>query len=163
MAEISDAPIKKEAFMHHAGCRYLSPRPSISQRWMGDLFLKSFNVMLKMSRRPESHVESLLDLNRWLCGVQARYKKSGDFLWPYLVGGRGVPVVLLHGFGADKDRFGSLVPFLRRTFQVIVPDIPGFGDHAPDWSLCYDIQRQVDRLQVFFRDQEIFGLNPVVR
>ena len=59
-------------------------------------------------------------------------------------------MVLLHGFGADKDRFGSLVPFLRRRHQVIIPDIPGFGEHLPNWSVSYDIDDQVERLHGFF-------------
>ena len=107
--------------------------------------------MLKKSAQPDVLMGELQHLNRWFCGVQTRYQKSGDFTWPYLHGGRGMPVVLLHGFGADKDRFGSLVPFLRRSFQVIIPDLPGFGDHAPNWSLCYDIDAQVERFEAFIQ------------
>jgi abhydrolase domain-containing protein 6 len=83
--------------------------------------------------------------------MRTHYRKSGDFIWPYLEGGIGSPVVLLHGYGADKDRFGSLVPFLRGRHRVIIPDIPGFGEHLPDWSLSYGIDDQVERLDRFLR------------
>ncbi len=116
---------------------------------MGDLLLKGFGFMLDRSRDPEALAVRLLHAGRRLCGLQTRYQKSGALTWPYLRGGRGVPVVLLHGFGADKDRFGSLVPFLRRSFEMIIPDIPGFGDHAPDWSLSYDLEAQVTRFAEF--------------
>jgi abhydrolase domain-containing protein 6 len=142
---------KRAACSHRSGCRHLTPRPSLVQRWMGDFLLQGLNFVLKKSEQPDVLMGELQCLNRWLCGVQTHYQKSGDFIWPYLHGGRGMPVVLLHGFGADKDRFGSLVPFLRRSFRVIIPDLPGFGDHAPNWSLCYDIDAQVERFEAFIQ------------
>lgn len=90
-------------------------------------------------------------LGRWLCGMRIHFLKAGDIIWPYLDGGKGFPVVLLHGYGADKDRFGSLVPFLRGCHRVIIPDIPGFGEHLPDGSLSYGIHDQVGRLDEFLR------------
>lgn len=93
----------------------------------------------------------LQHLSRVLCGMRTCYRKSGDFIWPYLDGGNEAPVVLLHGYGADKDCFGPLVPFLRKRHRVIIPDIPGFGEHAPDWSLSYGIHDQVGRLEGFLR------------
>ncbi len=132
-------------------CVHLTPRPSLALRWMGDYLLKGLNLALKISDPPDMLMNGLLHMNRWLCGVRSRYRRTGDLIWPYLVGGKGFPVVLLHGFGADKDRFGSLVPFLRRSFQVIIPDIPGFGDHAPNWSLSYDIDAQSERLEAFIK------------
>lgn len=113
--------------------------------------MQGLNLLLKGTREPEALMTQLQHLNRWLCGMQTRYQKSGGFIWPYLEGGSGYPVVLLHGFGADKDRFGSLVPFLRRSFHVIIPDIPGFGDHALNWSASYTIDSQVERLDGFLR------------
>ncbi len=139
------------ALRYRPGCFHLTPRPSMAQRWMVELFLKGLNLALKISDPPDTLMTEMLHLNRWLCGVRTRYQKSGDLIWPYLAGGKGFPVVLLHGFGADKDRFGSLVPFLRRSFQVIVPDIPGFGEHAPNWSLSYDVDAQVERLENFIQ------------
>jgi pimeloyl-ACP methyl ester carboxylesterase len=137
-------------------CRHLRPSPSIFQRWTAGFFLGLMNVVLKKSGQPEVALTALLQFSRRLCGMQTRYQKAGSLIWPYLEGGRGIPVVLLHGYGADKDRFGTLVPFLRRSFQVIIPDLPGFGDHLPDWSLSYDIDAQVDRLEEFIR---ALGLN----
>jgi pimeloyl-ACP methyl ester carboxylesterase len=63
---------------------------------------------------------------------------------------------LLHGFGADKDRFGPLPADLRRWYRVIIPDLPGFGEHQPDWGAVYNIPAQVTRLESFFR---ALGLN----
>jgi abhydrolase domain-containing protein 6 len=142
---------KRAASSQRPGCCHLTPGSSLAQCWTADLLLQGLNFLLNRSERPDVLMGKLQYLNRKLCGVQTRYQESGDFIWPYLYGGQGFPVVLLHGFGADKDRFGSLVPFLRRSFQVIIPDIPGFGDHAPNWSLSYGIEDQVERLDGFVR------------
>jgi pimeloyl-ACP methyl ester carboxylesterase len=43
-------------------------------------------------------------------------------------GGRGEPVVLVHGFGTEASVNWHLqMPVLRRRFQVVAPDLPGFG------------------------------------
>ena len=130
-------------------CFHLRPRSSEFQQRMLSLLLVTVDTVFKLSPRPEIAAARLLQLNRWICGLQTHYLKAGGLYWPYLEGGRGLPVVLLHGFGADKDRFGSLVPFLRRRFRVIIPDLPGFGEHRRDWSLAYDIHAQVQRLEEF--------------
>ncbi len=51
--------------------------------------------------------------------------------WPYLdAGRRGAPVVLmLHGFGSSKNAMLLPLNWLRETHRVIVPDLPGFGEH----------------------------------
>ena len=130
---------------------HLAPRPPFFQRRIVGLLLGGWDLVLRRSADPATWMTRLQCMGRRLCGMQTRYLKSGDFLWPYLDGGEGVPVVLLHGYGADKDRFGSLVPFIKRHHRVIIPDIPGFGEHTPDWSLSYGIHAQVERLDRFLR------------
>jgi abhydrolase domain-containing protein 6 len=130
-------------------CIHLRPRPSIHQRRILLLLLGGFDFLLRRSARPGRLLIRLQHMSRWMSGMRTRRMKSGNIIWPYLDGGKGVPVVLLHGYGADKDRFGSLVPFLRKYHRVIIPDIPGFGDHPPDWSLSYGIDDQVERLHGF--------------
>jgi pimeloyl-ACP methyl ester carboxylesterase len=43
------------------------------------------------------------------------------------VRGRGIPVVLLHGFPLDRDMWDAQIGALGREFQVIAPDLRGFG------------------------------------
>lgn len=35
---------------------------------------------------------------------------------------------------------------------MVIPDLPGFGDHVPDWQAVYDVPGQLERLQSFFRE-----------
>ena len=43
-----------------------------------------------------------------------------------LIGG-GSPVFLVHGFGEDGEVWEDQVNFLKNSFQLIVPDLPGCG------------------------------------
>jgi pimeloyl-ACP methyl ester carboxylesterase len=111
-------------------------------------FLGSLDLMLRMTRSPDALIECLRRFNRRLCGVRWRAQRVGARIWPYLEGGRGENVVLLHGFGADKDRFGALLK-MGRGYHLVVPDIPGFGQHRPTGAARYDIDTQVRRLERF--------------
>ena len=46
----------------------------------------------------------------------------------YRVIGNGKPVMLVHGFGEDGDIWRQQVEFLRDSFQLIIPDLPGSGE-----------------------------------
>ena len=65
--------------------------------------------------------------------LQGGLKKKRKHGWHYLKGGRGEPLVLLHGFNADAHHFCQSSRWLRAHFRVIAPDIPGFGEtELPD-------------------------------
>jgi pimeloyl-ACP methyl ester carboxylesterase len=76
----------------------------------------------------------------------------------YLEGGTGAPLVLVHGFGADKDNFTRVSRWLVPHYRVIVPDLVGFGEsaHLPDVDYRYAAQAQ--RLHAFV---EALGLSRV--
>lgn len=46
----------------------------------------------------------------------------------YVTGGRGEPVVLLHGFGSTWYMWRNVMPELAKRYTVIVPDLRGAGD-----------------------------------
>ncbi|MES1214066.1 MAG: alpha/beta hydrolase [Bacteroidota bacterium] len=46
----------------------------------------------------------------------------------YHIGGRGLPVVLIHGFGEDGTVWKNQVASLERMYKLIIPDVPGSGD-----------------------------------
>lgn len=107
------------------------------------------NLLLKIGRNPDGLIETGHRINRRLCGFLLKEQPVDRWVWPYLEGGEGETIVLLHGFGADKDRFGSFLPLIRRSCRMVVPDIPGFGKQHQLWSARYDIDSQVRRLEGF--------------
>lgn len=80
-----------------------------------------------------------------------RSVRAGAFDWPYLEGGPAgaPPLVLVHGFGGDKDNWAMIAPHLTDRFHVIVPDLVGFGENARPRDLPYDIAAQTARLIAF--------------
>ena len=60
----------------------------------------------------------------------------------YLEGGRGEPLVLLHGFDGDKDHFVRIAKFLTPHYHVIIPDLLGFGESSHPTSV--DMSARVD-------------------
>jgi len=67
----------------------------------------------------------------------------------YLEGGQGPTLILVHGFGANKDNWLRLAPHLVANYHVLIPDLPGHGDSSQDLNLNYDIESQVARLREF--------------
>ena len=67
----------------------------------------------------------------------------------YLDGGVGTPLVLVHGFGADKDNFTRVARYLTPRYRVIVPDLVGFGESAHRADVDYHYAAQAERLRAF--------------
>lgn len=99
--------------------------------------------------------EQLVLLMRWLMRKRARVERKTIIVdgrvWPYLEGGdRSKPtLVMVHGFGADKDHWTFYAPWLTRDYHLIAPDLPGFGENDRDGELPFDVATQAARLKAF--------------
>jgi pimeloyl-ACP methyl ester carboxylesterase len=96
-----------------------------------------------------------LRLDRWRSGLRERQVTIPGFTMPYLEGGHGEPLVLIHGFGGDKDNFTRVARFLTPHYRVICPDLPGFGGATRDPSARYGIADQVARLHAFMDELKL--------
>lgn len=67
----------------------------------------------------------------------------------YLEGGSGEPLVLIHGFSANKDNWTRIAKFLTPHFNVIAPDLPGFGESDKDSGGKYTIKNQAVFIKQF--------------
>jgi pimeloyl-ACP methyl ester carboxylesterase len=67
----------------------------------------------------------------------------------YLDGGSGAPLVLVHGFGADKDNFTRVARYLTPHYRVIVPDLVGFGESSHRADVDYHYAAQAQRVHDF--------------
>lgn len=100
---------------------------------------------------PTTAARAWIALIRRAAGLQRRRVDLADASLEYLTGGCGEPLVLIHGFGGDKDNFSLLAPFLTRHFCLVVPDMAGFGDATRDPTADYRIGEQVRRLHEFVK------------
>jgi pimeloyl-ACP methyl ester carboxylesterase len=99
---------------------------------------------------PETATRMAIEAERERAGlVRREIDLPGGMHYVYLEGGSGEPLVLLHGFGANKDNFTRVARFLIPHYRVIVPDHAGFGEssHLPDAD--YSPPAQAERLHEF--------------
>lgn len=100
---------------------------------------------------PEQMARGQVALQHRLSGLHLAQVQIPGFDIPYLEGGppEGEPLVLVHGFGADKDNFDRVAMYLTGTFHVISLDLPGYGEASKPADADYGIPRQVERLGQF--------------
>ncbi|MFJ8579080.1 alpha/beta fold hydrolase [Micromonospora sp. NPDC093277] len=65
---------------------------------------------------------------RMPAGFTEQRARVGDVTWNYVRGGRGPTVVLLHGYPQCWRMWRHLLPELAESYEVIAPDLRGFGD-----------------------------------
>lgn len=84
-------------------------------------------------------------------GMALKSVEAGGLIWPYLEGGKagGAALVLVHGFGGDKDNWSFYAPHVAPHYRVIAPDLPGFGEGPRDPSLSHSGAAQAERLKAF--------------
>ncbi|QTD56029.1 alpha/beta fold hydrolase [Parasphingorhabdus cellanae] len=100
---------------------------------------------------PKALYDLMTALLRLRGGMRLKKIRVGDNIWPYLEGGRrdGVPIILLHGFGGDKDNWSIYAPHITKHHRVIAPDLPGFGENDRSLDRDYDVATQAHRLNAF--------------
>ncbi len=99
---------------------------------------------------PESATRLFLTLERKQAGLDRKEIDLPDGThYAYLEGGQGEPLMLLHGFGANKDTFDRVAKFLTPKYRVIVPDHVGFGESARPSNADYSPAAQAERLHTF--------------
>ena len=72
----------------------------------------------------------------------------------YIRHGKGTPLVLLHGYPLDHHLWDAVIPLLKDTFDLIIPDLRGFGEsttvntpYTMD-DLASDIEGLLDHLGI---------------
>ena len=99
-----------------------------------------------MALFPENTATLAVNLERSASGLDHKTVVIGDETWHYLEGGPEDAEVLLliHGFGGDKDNWTRFARSLTESYRVIAPDLPGFGESAwhTDWDYSLFPQRK---------------------
>lgn len=98
---------------------------------------------------PHTAARAGLSLEQRRAGLHEAVAAIPGFQMPYLDGGSGEPLLLVHGFGADKNNFTRVARFLTPHYRVIAPDLPGFGEASKPDAAGYSVAEQVERLRQF--------------
>lgn len=84
-----------------------------------------------------------------------------DFKIVYAEGGTGDTIIMLHGFGGNKDNWLSFAKYFTPNYRVIIPDLPGFGDSSKPQDAKYNIMSQVERLNLLVKELKLTKFNIV--
>lgn len=68
------------------------------------------------------------DSERKASGLQEKSLRVDDHEIVYLEGGQGEPILMVHGFAANKDNWTRFAKFITPLHHVVALDLPGFGD-----------------------------------
>jgi len=79
---------------------------------------------------------------------------NGNISLAYDRRGQGAPLILIHGFPLDHSIWDEVTSLLAPTFELILPDLRGFGESvspAPVWTitdLAADVASLLDHLGI---------------
>jgi len=104
------------------------------------LALCALLVLCGCSGFKKSLFESGISMERWRSGLELKTVKAGNLSVSCLErAGKGETIVMLHGFGADKDNWVRFARYLPEEYRLIAVDLPGHGSSTRDWKASYSI------------------------
>ena len=97
---------------------------------------------------PESVFKMVINGQRRSADLVKKEVQVDDHKIVYLEGGKGETVILLHGFGSNKDSWPMFAKYLK-GYHLVIPDIPGFGESSQVTADDYGMESQVARINRF--------------
>ncbi|MNZ72942.1 Lipase 1 precursor [compost metagenome] len=115
------------------------------------LILAAIAGVLYLSPATLLAASQLVDSTR--AGLSERSLQVGELDIRYYEGGpaKAQTVLLVHGFGADKNNWPRFARYLTERYHVIAVDLPGFGESSRPDNISYDVGSQAERLFDFTR------------
>ena len=98
---------------------------------------------------PEKVAGYIVDAARSKAGLTKKAIKIDDHNIVYLEGGKGPPILLLHGYSGNKDNWTRFAVYLTKDYHLVIPDIPGYGESSMIEESSYDLSNQISRLHKF--------------
>lgn len=99
--------------------------------------------------------DAAIGYERRSAGLEVRSLEVDDFTVVYLSNkhiANAPTVVMLHGFGANKDNWLRMAAHLTDTYNVYAIDLLGHGDSSKPLDIGYSISDQVGYLNQIFRE-----------
>lgn len=82
--------------------------------------------------------------------LSRRFSLVNDIRLHYWIGGKGDPIVLLHGWPATSHQWRKVMPSLAERYTVIAPDLRGLGDSSKP-AIGYDKRTVADDIYQLIR------------
>lgn len=101
-------------------------------------------------------LDTAMYFERRAAGLELRTALVDDHTIMYLEGGEGENILLIHGYGQNKENWSRMAKFLTPSYHVICIDLLGAGKSSKVESFKYTINNQARFLDKFC---EKIGLN----
>lgn len=100
---------------------------------------------------PERVLEAEFARQRWLAGAEVREVQVAGHRWSVLeAGDPDKPLlVLVHGFVGSKENWLPVMRELGKSYRLVAPDLPGWGDSERQPGADYGPVAQMRRLAEF--------------
>ena len=101
----------------------------------------------------EAMIEAFLNKNGKRLGVNLRsHQGPPRMAWAHIGSdNKKETMVLVHGFGDRKESFYFIAKSLKEKLDLVIPDLPGFGNSGMDPNLVYSLDNYVDWLDRFLQ------------
>ena len=100
-------------------------------------------------RHPVWMINQAMDARLRIAGFHSEYVHVGPYRVHYFVGGKGTPLLLIHGLGARSEDWTPEMPaYAKNGFRVYAIDLLGCG-RTDRPEIAYPIGQQVDLIQGF--------------
>lgn len=99
---------------------------------------------------PDTFIRLAINAERRAAGLEPQEVIISGLTVQYLdSGGPGTPLLLVHGFSADKDSWTGVSRHLGGRYRILALDLPGFGASDSPMNINYGVGAQVQRLHEF--------------
>jgi len=129
-----------------------SHRLSLTSYFMWPMFLVLLSSLTLVGCSKRSLFDALIERQRSKANLVIKTENLKYGKISYLTNTatkNETPIVMLHGFGGQKDNWNQFSKKLTDDYRLIIPDLPGHGDSVQDPSLNYGIEEQTKRLKQF--------------
>jgi pimeloyl-ACP methyl ester carboxylesterase len=113
---------------------------------LGVLALLVLAAVLLVIAAPKWVIAKGVALARRKAGLKPKTLDVDGSVLAYLDGGSGEAVVMLHGFGGDKDNFVPFASALERNRRFVMPDLFAFGESSLPPRAKPDLSAESQRL-----------------
>ena len=118
-------------------------------------FLLSLLLLTACTR--QDLYQTAMSLERQRAGLAPAELVMDNLTMAYLEGGNpeGETILMVHGFGANKDNWVRLAGKLDDQYRIIALDLPGHGDSSAPLELDYRMPAQAQRVADFIAALEL--------
>jgi len=105
--------------------------------------------------RPTAVLTSIKRTYLWTKGVRWHDEQVNGTRIHFMVGGKGRPIVLLHGLGGRSDDWATVIPLLITAgFTVYAPDLLGYGASSKP-NVDYSIALEAEAMRQFLDREQL--------